>query len=631
MAKGTLDLKIIISAKDEATGAIKKLGKAIFNLRNAVIAAVGGFVSMKVLDDITSAAARQEDAEQKLAAALKAVGQFSQETAKRLKQYAGHLQSLTRYGDEDILMLQSLIIQLTGTTKHIERATKATIDLADSLGIDLRSAGLMVAKALSGNLMLLQRYGVEITKAEFESKGMVAVLEALEQKFGGVSKSMAETFRGMRTQIANLWGDVKEKIGDIIIKNEAVREVLKFVKEQLEKLNTALKNNREEMGKFVKNMVIDLVKASSIAVEVLGWIPKTVEGIKATFETLGKSISVIMTPFYTFAKLQLSILILTKKGWKELLSFWKETFQEAGGIVKAGIDDMMTSLEKSADKIENVNNITGKLKNVFVGLEDKLKNIKEVFSDTTEGISQGVGVIKNSIQGAIQSVTQRFDIVNQKAFEFSTNLQKLPEVVAPAIQQVGVEWGTLAFRLEYMSYQFTQGFIPAIKQSVLNLKHLGAEVGYTLASAVGPLVDSMVIGFKNFNQVIRDTLNSIGRLILQFMILKGISFIFPFQHGGLVPVLKKFQEGGLVAGAGLRDKIPALLTPGEFVLPKSAVRELGVSELERLRQGKRGTTIHVNLNIGTVTGGQESADSLIKMLEIKLPEIFNELKRKRIL
>jgi len=248
-----------------------------------------------------------------------------------------------------------------------------------------------------------------------------------------------------------------------------------------------------------------------------------------------------------------------------------------------------------------------------------------------EGISQGVGVIKNSIQGAIQSVTQRFDIVNQKAFEFSTNLQKLPEVVAPAIQQVGVEWGTLAFRLEYMSYQFTQGFIPAIKQSVLNLKHLGAEVGYTLASAVGPLVDSMVIGFKNFNQVIRDTLNSIGRLILQFMILKGISFIFPFQHGGLVPVLKKFQEGGLVAGAGLRDKIPALLTPGEFVLPKSAVRELGVSELERLRQGKRGTTIHVNLNIGTVTGGQESADSLIKMLEIKLPEIFNELKRKRIL
>jgi len=94
MAKGTLDLKIIISAKDEATGAIKKLGKAIFNLRNAVIAAVGGFVSMKVLDDITSAAARQEDAEQKLAAALKAVGQFSQETAKRLKQYAGHLQSL---------------------------------------------------------------------------------------------------------------------------------------------------------------------------------------------------------------------------------------------------------------------------------------------------------------------------------------------------------------------------------------------------------------------------------------------------------------------------------------------------------------------------------------------------------
>jgi len=631
MAKGTLDLKIIISAKDEATGAIKKLGKAIFNLRNAVIAAVGGFVSMKVLDDITSAAARQEDAEQKLAAALKAVGQFSQETAKRLKQYAGHLQSLTRYGDEDILMLQSLIIQLTGTTKHIERATKATIDLADSLGIDLRSAGLMVAKALSGNLMLLQRYGVEITKAEFESKGMVAVLEALEQKFGGVSKSMAETFRGMRTQIANLWGDVKEKIGDIIIKNEAVREILKFVKEQLEKLNEVLKKNRESVGKWLKSFIIDVVGKIKGVIDVFAFLKKVMEGVRAVFVLTSKTISIAMTPVYWLINQIAGTALLLKGKFKEWLDYTKTNFKESLNVFKEGVKDWWKELEKSGNKMEDIDKKSKNLKSLLGGLEKNLKALTKTFTDSAEGISQGVGVIKNSIQGAIQSVTQRFDIVNQKAFEFSTNLQKLPEVVAPAIQQVGVEWGTLAFRLEYMSYQFTQGFIPAIKQSVLNLKHLGAEVGYTLASAVGPLVDSMVIGFKNFNQVIRDTLNSIGRLILQFMILKGISFIFPFQHGGLVPVLKKFQEGGLVAGAGLRDKIPALLTPGEFVLPKSAVRELGVSELERLRQGKRGTTIHVNLNIGTVTGGQESADSLIKMLEIKLPEIFNELKRKRIL
>jgi len=70
---------------------------------------------------------------------------------------------------------------------------------------------------------------------------------------------MAETFRGKRTQIANLWGDVKEKIGDIIIKNEAVREILKFVKEQLEKLNEVLKKNRESVGKWLKSFIIDVV------------------------------------------------------------------------------------------------------------------------------------------------------------------------------------------------------------------------------------------------------------------------------------------------------------------------------------------------------------------------------------
>ncbi|MGI9297610.1 MAG: hypothetical protein ACR2QC_06910, partial [Gammaproteobacteria bacterium] len=44
-------------------------------------------------------------------------------------------------------------------------------------------------------------------------------------------------------------------------------------------------------------------------------------------------------------------------------------------------------------------------------------------------------------------------------------------------------------------------------------------------------------------------------------------------------------QGGAVPGVGNRDSVPALLTPGEFVLPKKAARALGTLQLERLRRG----------------------------------------------
>lgn len=46
-----------------------------------------------------------------------------------------------------------------------------------------------------------------------------------------------------------------------------------------------------------------------------------------------------------------------------------------------------------------------------------------------------------------------------------------------------------------------------------------------------------------------------------------------------------FSRGGQVGGSGLGDKIPALLEPDEFVLPRVVAQAIGNNTLERLRQG----------------------------------------------
>jgi hypothetical protein len=61
---------------------------------------------------------------------------------------------------------------------------------------------------------------------------------------------------------------------------------------------------------------------------------------------------------------------------------------------------------------------------------------------------------------------------------------------------------------------------------------------------------------------------------------------------GLAPALsgftgmRKMARGGMVPGSGNRDTVPALLTPGEFVIRKSSVNRMGVGQLKAMNENK---------------------------------------------
>lgn len=49
-----------------------------------------------------------------------------------------------------------------------------------------------------------------------------------------------------------------------------------------------------------------------------------------------------------------------------------------------------------------------------------------------------------------------------------------------------------------------------------------------------------------------------------------------------------FRRGGMVPGKGNGDTVPAMLTPGEFVMPKDSVASIGIDKLEAMRQATHG-------------------------------------------
>ncbi len=65
-------------------------------------------------------------------------------------------------------------------------------------------------------------------------------------------------------------------------------------------------------------------------------------------------------------------------------------------------------------------------------------------------------------------------------------------------------------------------------------------------------------------------------------ILGIASSLFGFNKGGIVPTIRGYANGGSV---GSTDTVPAMLTPGEFVVKKSAVDKYGTDFLSSLNRG----------------------------------------------
>ena len=88
-------------------------------------------------------------------------------------------------------------------------------------------------------------------------------------------------------------------------------------------------------------------------------------------------------------------------------------------------------------------------------------------------------------------------------------------------------------------------------------------------------------------------------------ILGGLGSTRTFNKGGKV---HQFARGGMVPGSGNRDTVPAMLTPGEFVMKKSAVQSMGATNLKAMNRGGKASR-KVDYEAGVGPSPFESAKS----------------------
>ena len=71
----------------------------------------------------------------------------------------------------------------------------------------------------------------------------------------------------------------------------------------------------------------------------------------------------------------------------------------------------------------------------------------------------------------------------------------------------------------------------------------------------------------------------------------------------LQPPAQEFNKGGQVPGSGNKDTVPAMLTPGEFVMSKGAVEQYGVDTMEGMNAAAGGTNEPKEIRPGFRGGG----------------------------
>lgn len=271
------ELKVVVRAEvDRAMRDLKQFNSTIdegekkaggFNTKMlAAGAAVAGAVvvlrqAVRVAGQLVDAFGRQEQAEARLEAVMRATGEAAGFSAEQLKDQAAALQQVTIYGDEAVMEMQAIIATFKSIQGDVfERTTELALDLSAAFGQDLKSSAIQLGKALEDpatGLTALRRIGVTFSEAQEDMiKGMqeagdvagaqAEILKVLEGQVGGTAEAMGSTMTGEVEKLKNAFGDFKEMLGFVIL--DAIEPLVTGLTTLLTKINEVfakLRENRE--------------------------------------------------------------------------------------------------------------------------------------------------------------------------------------------------------------------------------------------------------------------------------------------------------------------------------------------------------------------------------------------------
>jgi hypothetical protein len=296
--------KGLAKADNEIQGFGQKVGEfgkkvaAAFAVAAAAAAAYAG----KLAVDGVKSAIEDEQAQLRLAAALKTATGATNAQIVATEDYIRQTQLATGITDNE---LRASFQRLSVSTKDVTQSQKLltlAIDVSKGTGKELGTVVEALSKAYEGQDTRLARLGIGLSQADLKAMDFTETTKALTNLYGGAAAANAETFQGRIDRLKQAFEEAKEEIGyrllpfierfvNLIV-NQVVPKLQEFAR-YFDPIKQAIKDNQEAFdafGRFLTDVIIPiLVTGLGAALKTIGVIAGGITDI------IGKVISAIQT------------------------------------------------------------------------------------------------------------------------------------------------------------------------------------------------------------------------------------------------------------------------------------------------------------------------------------------------
>ena len=259
----------------------------------------------------------------------------------------------------------------------------------------------------------------------------------------------------------------------------------------------------------------------------------------------------------------------------------RDTTRESSETIATGLRTIFSRLQrpKTIDYLRQFGIELTDLRGNFIGNYEAILEIQK-------GI-QRANINPGSLQFA-EIVEQLGGVLQQsRVIPLLTQGAKMQRIYADAQNASSETAADLAKAQETLAFKLSQ-----TQQNFAKL--IGDIMDTTSFKAMISLVLSLTNGFIGFANSIKELIPLIAALGA-IKLARSAFQVFPGGLGGTGTPIKR-ASGGFVPGIGNGDTVPAMLTPGEFVIRKSAAQALGAETLHGINRYAGGGRVSVEPN-----------------------------------
>lgn len=479
----------------------------------------------------------------------------------------------------------------------------------------------------------LKKVGTSAQSASKSVNGLAKNISDAAKRFSALTIATG-TFVGLARAIKNAVGDAIEFQREVVKIAQATGQStssLKGLEQEITRVSTTLGVSSKELLVAARNLTqagfaankvkgaLDLLAKTELAA-TFDSISDTTEGVIAILNQFGRAAQKNGTEIQ-FLEKSLSAINQVSKDFavesSDLITAVRTTgsaFESAGG----SLDELLALFTSvRATTRESAESISTGFRTIFTRTQrvDTINNLKKLGIELQDAEGKFVGPIE-----ATRRLSTALNSIDPRDFRFNVIVEELGgfrqvSKVIPLIQQFGVATKALSIA-QKSSGSLSKDAVTAQEALAVQIAKVREEFLAFIRDLTGSSTfQSTISGLLKLSSAfiqVADSVKPLLPLIGTFGAMKlGLNFLPSINQsltrrkaaGGKI---YGFAGGGMVPGSGNGDTVPAMLSPGEFVIRKSSVKKIGADNLARVNKYAGGGRIIGNL------GGVASKTSIFE-------------------